>query len=99
MAINPISLLLLATVLVVLLLACGGGSQPKATYTSLPTTVQPSPTPARISMVTLTGKTTNGDRDQTWSFTAEEGTFVRVKGGPAEGSNIDVAFELFGPGG
>ena len=50
-------------------------------------------------MVTITGKTTQRDRDQTWSFTVEEGTFVRIKGGPAEGSNIDVALEVFGPDG
>ena len=72
---------------------------PYPTASPLPTTIWPSPTPAGISVVFTTGKTTERDRDQKWSFTAEEGLFVRIEGGPAEGSGIDVALELFGPDG
>jgi hypothetical protein len=72
---------------------------PYQTVSPLPTTVWPNPTPAGISVVFTTGKTTDRDRDQKWSFTAEEGLFVRIEGGPAEGSGIDVALELFGPDG
>ena len=59
----------------------------------------PTPTAAGVTVVVTTGGTNEHDRDQIWAFTAKEGTFVRINGGPAQGSSINLALELFGPDG